>query len=103
MFDDGRLTDGQGRLVDFKNTVIIMTSNLGSEIILDESLSEEEKKERLNKSLREKFKPEFLNRIDEIIMFKPLTLEELKSIVNIQISSLQKRLLEQNIELELSR
>ena len=102
MFDDGRLTDGQGRLVDFKNTVIIMTSNLGSEIILDESLSEEEKKERLNKSLREKFKPEFLNRIDEIIMFKPLTLEELKSIVNIQTSSLQKRLLEQNIELELS-
>ena len=61
------------------------------------------KKKRLNKSLREKFKPEFLNRIDEIIMFKPLTLEELKSIVNIQISSLQKRLLEQNIELELSR
>ena len=80
MFDDGRLTDGQGRLVDFKNTVIIMTSNLGSEIILDESLSEEEKKERLNKSLREKFKPEFLNRIDEIIMFKPLTLEELKAL-----------------------
>ena len=102
MFDDGRLTDGQGRLIDFKNTVIIMTSNLGSDIILDENLSESEKKEELNKTLRQKFKPEFLNRIDEIIMFKPLTLEELKGIVDIQTNSLKKRLLEQNIELELS-
>lgn len=102
MFDDGRLTDGQGRLVDFKNTVIIMTSNLGSDIILDENLSEAEKKEQLNKTLKSKFKPEFLNRIDEIIMFKPLTLEELKSIVDIQTNSLKKRLLDQNIELELT-
>ena len=102
MFDDGRLTDGQGRLIDFKNTVIIMTSNLGSDIILDENLSEEQKKEELNKALRQKFKPEFLNRIDEIIMFKPLTLEELKSIVDIQTNSLKKRLLDQNIELELT-
>ena len=102
MFDDGRLTDGQGRLIDFKNTVIIMTSNLGSSIILDEHLSENEKKEEINKALREKFKPEFLNRIDEIIMFKALTLKELKGIVDIQINSLKQRLLDQDIELELT-
>ncbi len=102
MFDDGRLTDGQGRLIDFKNTVIIMTSNLGSSIILDEHLSEDEKKEEINKALREKFKPEFLNRIDEIIMFKALTLEELKGIVDIQTNSLKQRLLDQDIELELT-
>lgn len=102
MFDDGRLTDGQGRLIDFKNTVIIMTSNLGSSIILDEHLSENEKKEEINKGLREKFKPEFLNRIDEIIMFKALTLKELKGIVDIQINSLKQRLLDQDIELELT-
>ena len=103
MFDDGRLTDGQGRLVDFKNTVIIMTSNIGSEIILDESLSESDKHEMLNKALREKFKPEFLNRIDETIMFKPLTLEELTSVVDIQTELLKKRLLEQNITLDITK
>lgn len=103
MFDDGRLTDGQGRLVDFKNTVIIMTSNIGSEIILDESLSESDKQEMLNKALREKFKPEFLNRIDETIMFKPLTLEELTSVVDIQTELLKKRLLEQNITLDITK
>lgn len=89
MFDDGRLTDGQGRLIDFKNTVIIMTSNLGSDVILDENLSEDEKKEELNHALKEKFKPEFLNRIDEIIMFKALTLNELMQIVDIQTESLK--------------
>ncbi len=103
MFDDGRLTDGQGRLVDFKNTVIIMTSNLGSDIILDANLSEKEKKERLNQALKQKFKPEFLNRIDEIIMFKALTLKELSGIVDIQINSLKKRLLDQDIELDITQ
>ncbi len=103
MFDDGRLTDGQGKLVDFKNTVIIMTSNLGSDIILDENLSEEEKKEQLNQALKQKFKPEFLNRIDEIIMFKALTLKELTGIVDIQTNSLKKRLQEQDIELEITQ
>ncbi len=102
MFDDGRLTDGQGHLIDFKNTVIIMTSNLGSDVILDKSLDENEKKEELNLALREKFKPEFLNRIDEIIMFKALTLEELTHIVDIQTNSLKKRLAEQDIELEIT-
>jgi ATP-dependent Clp protease ATP-binding subunit ClpB len=102
MFDDGRLTDGQGRLVDFKNTVIIMTSNIASDVILDETISNEEKQKRLNLALKEKFKPEFLNRIDEIIMFKALTLEELKVIVDIQISSLKNRLSAQNIEMEIT-
>ncbi len=102
MFDDGRLTDGQGHLVDFKNTVIIMTSNLGSEIILDKSLTEDEKKDELNHALKEKFKPEFLNRIDEIVMFKALTKDELTHIVDIQTNSLKKRLLEQDIELTIT-
>ncbi len=102
MFDDGRLTDGQGRLIDFKNTVIIMTSNLGSDVILNENLSDSQKKDELNKALKEKFKPEFLNRIDEIIMFKALTLDELKHIVDIQTESLKKRLLDQDIRLELT-
>lgn len=99
MFDDGRLTDGQGRLIDFKNTVLIMTSNLGSETILDENLSGEERQEALNSALKEKFKPEFLNRIDEIITFKALTLEELSSIVDIQTEALRKRLKDQDIDL----
>lgn len=102
MFDDGRLTDGQGRLIDFKNTVIIMTSNIGSDVILDENLTEDEKKQRLGNALKQKFKPEFLNRIDETIMFKALTFDELKLIVDIQTNSLKKRLLDQNIELEIS-
>ena len=99
MFDDGRLTDGQGKLIDFKNTVIIMTSNIASEIILEENLSIEEKNDKFKNALRTKFKPEFLNRIDEIIMFKPLGLDELKIIVDIQTKSLKNRLEEQGIEL----
>ncbi|CCY63537.1 aTP-dependent chaperone ClpB [Clostridium sp. CAG:967] len=102
MFDDGRLTDGQGRLIDFKNTVLIMTSNLASDVILDENLSSEEKQDGIQSALKSKFKPEFLNRIDEIIMFKALTLEELSQIVEIQTNSLKKRLLEQDIELNIS-
>ena len=102
MFDDGRLTDGQGRLIDFKNTVIIMTSNLGSDVILDSNFPDDEKKEKLHQALKEKFKPEFLNRIDEIIMFKALTLDELKLITDIQITSLKKRLADQDIELNLT-
>ena len=102
MFDDGRLTDGQGRLVDFKNTVIIMTSNLGSSIILDENLSPDEKHEGLQKALKEKFKPEFLNRIDETIMFKALTHDELAQIVDLQSTSLKKRLAVQEIELNIT-
>ena len=102
MFDDGRLTDGQGRLIDFKNTVLILTSNLASDVILNENLTSQEKHEGIQNALKSKFKPEFLNRIDEIIMFKALTLEELSQIVEIQTNSLKKRLLEQDIELNIS-
>jgi ATP-dependent Clp protease ATP-binding subunit ClpB len=102
MFDDGRLTDGKGRLVDFKNTVIIMTRNIGSEAILDETLTDEEKYGVLNYALREKFKPEFLNRIDEIVMFKALTPDELAQIVDIQLYGLSKRLKEQGITFEIT-
>lgn len=102
MFDDGRLTDGQGKLIDFKNTVLIMTSNLGSDILLDNQLSQDEKREQVNKLLRQKFKPEFINRIDEIITFTPLTLAELAKIVEIQTASLKKRVEEQGIDLEIT-
>ena len=102
MFDDGRLTDGQGKLVNFKNTVIIMTSNLGSEILLDENLSDEEKKSQVDKLLKSKFKPEFINRIDEIITFSPLSIENLAKIVEIQATSLKKRVEEQGMTLTLT-
>jgi ATP-dependent Clp protease ATP-binding subunit ClpC len=102
MFDDGRLSDGKGRRVVFKNTVIIMTSNIGSEAILDETLTDEEKYGVLNYALREKFKPEFLNRIDEIVMFKALTPDELAQIVDIQLYGLSKRLKEQGITFEIT-
>ena len=102
MFDDGRLTDGQGKLIDFKNTVIIMTSNLGSDILLDSSLSDSAKHDEVHKLLRSKFKPEFINRIDEIITFTPLSLAELAKIVEIQTASLEKRVAEQGMEMELT-
>ncbi|KRL04324.1 ATP-dependent chaperone ClpB [Liquorilactobacillus oeni] len=105
VFDDGRLTDGQGRTVDFKNTIIIMTSNLGSGILLDQAkngqISPEVKKQVL-KLAQAHFKPEFLNRIDDIIMFTPLNMDAIKLIVAKFISSLSKRLEEQEITLNLS-
>ncbi len=109
IFDDGRLTDSKGRVVDFKNTLIIMTSNLGSEIILERTLNSmvsqtdfESTKEEVLTLLRGKFKPEFLNRIDEIIFFKALTLNQLGSIVDIQMDYLRKLLADQEIEFEIS-
>lgn len=102
MFDDGRLTDGQGKLVDFKNTVLIMTSNLGSDILLDNNLSSSEKYDKVHELLRTKFKPEFINRIDEIVTFTALTLPELAKIVEIQTASLKKRVEEQGMELEIT-
>ena len=102
MFDDGRLTDGQGKLIDFKNTVIIMTSNIGSEILLNDSIPFEERQKEVNNLLKTKFKPEFINRIDEIISFKPLSEEDLTKIVDIQTASLKKRVEEQGMEFEIS-
>ena len=102
VLDDGRITDGQGRTVDFKNTVIIMTSNLGSQFILDRDLSPTESERRVMDALRGHFRPEFLNRIDEIIIFDRLTDKDLKSIVTIQLRSLTKRLEAMKMTLDLS-
>ncbi|MCX8031789.1 MAG: ATP-dependent chaperone ClpB [Thermoleophilia bacterium] len=102
ILDEGRLTDGHGRTVDFKNTVIIMTSNLGSEFILDPDITEVEMDARVNEILRATFKPEFLNRIDEIIIFHRLTMEHIKQIVEIQLGHLRRRLAEHDIDLELT-
>ena len=102
MFDDGRLTDGQGHLIDFKNTVIIMTSNLASDILLNGELTESDKEQQVKCVLRSKFKPEFINRIDEIIQFNPLKIEQLKNIVDIQLAALKARMAEQKLTLEVA-
>jgi len=101
VLDDGRITDGQGRTVDFKNTVIIMTSNIGSQFITEES-SKEGRTRLVLDALRQHFRPEFLNRIDEIIIFDRLNEDELKQIVEIQLRRLTKRLEQQKITLELT-
>jgi ATP-dependent Clp protease ATP-binding subunit ClpB len=101
VLDDGRITDGQGRTVDFKNSVLIMTSNIGSQYIMEES-SHEARERLVMDALRQHFRPEFLNRIDDIIIFDRLTEEELKKIVEIQLKRLVRRLENQKITLELS-
>lgn len=110
IFDDGRLTDSKGRTVDFKNTLIIMTSNIGSDIILENTINSlgspsdfEATKEKVLDVLRSRFKPEFLNRIDETIFFKALTLEQLSNIVDIQMEYLRKLLKDQEIDLEITQ
>jgi len=115
ILDDGRLTDSKGRVVNFKNTVIVMTSNVGSDIIYKMQeigfkeekrkefiLKEEEMKERVLVSLREKFKPEFLNRVDEIIIFHPLGIDQIKRIVDLQLDLVRKRLSEKGIRLDIT-
>jgi ATP-dependent Clp protease ATP-binding subunit ClpB len=101
VLDDGRITDGQGRTVDFKNTVIIMTSNIGSQYITEEE-SPEGRRRLVTNALRAHFRPEFLNRVDEIIIFDRLTEDDLKKIVEIQLRRLSKRLEQQKITLQLS-
>jgi ATP-dependent Clp protease ATP-binding subunit ClpB len=101
VLDDGRITDGQGRTVDFKNTVIIMTSNIGSQYITEEESSENRRRLVMD-ALRAHFRPEFLNRVDEIIIFERLSEEDLKKIVEIQLARLTKRLAQQNIRLDLT-
>ena len=103
LLDDGRLTDGQGRTVDFKNTVVIMTSNIAGQLILSfKGQNYEKMKEQCLEVLRQSFRPEFLNRVDEIVVFRSLAKEELRHIVDIQIERLRKRLADRKIELELS-
>jgi ATP-dependent Clp protease ATP-binding subunit ClpB len=104
VLDDGRLTDGQGRTVDFKNTVIIMTSNMGSDVIQEQhqNSSYEEMKEAVMGILTQYFRPEFINRVDEIVVFHPLAPDEIKAIANIQLSGLKKRLEAKGFKLRVS-
>jgi ATP-dependent Clp protease ATP-binding subunit ClpB len=102
ILDEGRLTDGHGRTVDFKNTVVIMTSNIGSEFILDPEITEIEMDMRVTELMRATFKPEFLNRVDEVIIFHRLTVEHIKGIVEIQLKLLHARLAERDITLEVT-
>jgi ATP-dependent Clp protease ATP-binding subunit ClpB len=103
ILDDGRLTDGHGRTVDFRNTVVIMTSNIGSQWIMDlREKDYEEMRRRVMEAMRAHFKPEFLNRVDELIIFHGLGIEEIKAIVEIQVKKLEQRLLERRIQLKMS-
>lgn len=101
IMDDGRLTDGHGRTVDFKNTVIIMTSNIGSQSIATGAHEREAMKEKVLAELRERFKPEFLNRVDEILVFNPLSKKDIRKIVDIRLEYLKERLRQRNISIEL--
>jgi ATP-dependent Clp protease ATP-binding subunit ClpB len=101
ILDDGRLTDGKGRTVDFKNTVIIMTSNLGSREIQEFEGDDKQLRAAVNEQLRASFKPEFLNRIDDVIIFKRLGLEELKQIIKVQLEGLRRMLADRKINLVL--
>jgi ATP-dependent Clp protease ATP-binding subunit ClpB len=105
VLDDGRLTDGQGRTVDFKNTVIIMTSNIGSDVIQDKHQESQyqEMKAMVMEIVTQQFRPEFINRIDDVVVFHPLGLEQIKSIAKIQLLSLRQRLNEKGFKLELSQ
>ncbi|WP_102159070.1 ATP-dependent chaperone ClpB [Zhihengliuella halotolerans] len=102
VLDDGRLTDGQGRTVDFRNVILVMTSNLGSQFLVDQTMEGAAKREAVMSIVNTSFKPEFLNRLDEVIMFDPLSLEELGSIVDLQVRALGARLAERRLTLEVS-
>ncbi len=102
VLDDGRLTDGQGRTVDFRNVVVIMTSNLGSSHILDVTLSPEELRERVMVDVRSHFRPEFLNRIDETVIFERLAADELRRIVDVQLERLRRRLADRDLALDVT-
>lgn len=99
VLDDGRLTDGQGRTVDFRNTILILTSNLGSSYLTDQSLAWEDKLSAVNQEVRKAFKPEFVNRLDDIVVFSTLTSSDLGQIVELTVDRLQKRLSERRLEL----
>ncbi|MEZ0092630.1 ATP-dependent chaperone ClpB [Streptacidiphilus sp. EB129] len=102
VLDDGRLTDGQGRTVDFRNTILILTSNLGSQWLVDPTLNDSAKKDRVLETVRTAFKPEFLNRLDDIVVFDPLGMEELARIVDLQVASLARRLADRRLTLEVT-
>lgn len=102
VLDDGRLTDGQGRTVDFRNVILILTSNMGSQFLVDQNLDLDAKKEAVMNVVNASFKPEFLNRLDDIIMFDPLSVEDLAKIVDIQVAQLAKRLEQRRLTLDVT-
>jgi ATP-dependent Clp protease ATP-binding subunit ClpB len=102
VLDDGRLTDGQGRTVDFRNTILVLTSNLGSQAIANPVLTEQQRKDAVLSIVQKHFKPEFLNRLDDLVVFHALATEELTQIVDIQVSRLAKRLAQRRLSLEVS-
>ncbi|GGU60221.1 chaperone protein ClpB [Streptomyces albospinus] len=102
VLDDGRLTDGQGRTVDFRNTILILTSNLGSAFLMDPLLKEEQKKEKVLEAVRASFRPEFLNRLDDLVVFHPLGTDQLQRIAQIQLSHLQRRLGDRRLTLDVT-
>ncbi|MEE6268263.1 ATP-dependent chaperone ClpB [Streptomyces sp. VTCC 41912] len=102
VLDDGRLTDGQGRTVDFRNTILILTSNLGSAYLMDPLLKEEQKKERVLEAVRSAFRPEFLNRLDDLVVFHPLGTDQLEQIARIQLDHLQRRLADRRLTLDVT-
>ncbi|GLB69356.1 ATP-dependent chaperone ClpB [Arthrobacter mangrovi] len=102
VLDDGRLTDGQGRTVDFRNVILVLTSNLGSQFLVDPTLDDAQKREAVMNVVHASFKPEFLNRLDDVIMFDPLSIEDLSRIVDLQVQSLAARLSERRLTLEVT-
>jgi ATP-dependent Clp protease ATP-binding subunit ClpB len=102
VLDDGRLTDGQGRTVDFRNTILVLTSNLGSAHLVDPTLTDETRTEMVLATVRDSFKPEFLNRLDEIVVFDALTTDDLARIVDLQVEALRRRLVARRLDLEVS-
>ena len=92
VLDDGRLTDGQGRTVDFRNTILVLTSNMGSQFLIDQTVPYEQRQDQVMAVVRQSFKPEFLNRLDDVVMFQPLDKSELVQIVDLQVSAMQRRL-----------
>jgi len=102
VLDDGRLTDGQGRTVDFRNAILVLTSNLGSQFLADPSLTQEQKRDAVMAVVRSSFKPEFLNRLDDTVLFDPLSIEDLTSIVTIQVDALARRLADRRLTLDVT-
>jgi ATP-dependent Clp protease ATP-binding subunit ClpB len=102
VLDDGRLTDGQGRTVDFRNTILVLTSNLGSQAIADPNLDERQRRDAVLSVVQRQFKPEFLNRLDDIVVFHSLGTEQLTSIVDIQVARLAARLAQRRLHLDVT-
>ena len=102
VLDDGRLTDGQGRTVDFRNVILVMTSNLGSQFLVDQTMEPEAQKKAVMDVVEASFKPEFLNRLDEIVMFDPLSLDDLSKIVDLQVHQLDERLADRRLTLDVT-